>query len=346
MELDIDTAFTELGLTPGATEAEVKAAWRRLVSQWHPDRNPSAAAVARMQRINHCLEAIRQAGFSQPNQPTPQDKPVDPAPAPGQAGATPHRSIHRKVRLTLAEAAFGCTRVLRGRAPRACSTCVGVGHVLTGGHCAACGGSGAIRQGAWFGWMGTPVECEACHGGGLARQACTACKGSGKVTAPAYQARVRFPQGVRDGDLLSVQADPGRADELLIRVEVKAHPLLVLDADGTLRCEMPVDGFAWIANRTVEVPTLEGLQTLALQREQLSYRLKGQGFPVEPRGPRGDLLVTVSPLFPQPLSTDQQILIDQLIASTSGPGSKHTPERLRRWQQALRGLKPGRPPRR
>ena len=176
-------------------------------------------------------------------------------------------------------------------APGASDTCAGLGHVLTGGHCAACQGSGAVRQGAWFGWMGTPIECEACHGGGLARQACTACKGSGKLSTPAYQARVRFPQGVRDGDLLSVQADPRRPVELLIRVEVQAHPLLSLDADGTLRCEMPVDGFAWIANRTVEVPTLDGLQTLALQRDRLTYRLKGQGFPVERRGPRGDQLV-------------------------------------------------------
>lgn len=339
MNLDIDSAFAELGLQPGAPEAEVKAAWRRLVSQWHPDRNPSAAAVARMQRINHCFEAIRQTGFSQASRPA---APVDPAP--DQATSTPRRSVQRKVRLTLAEAAFGCTKLLRGRSTQACSTCAGLGHVLTGGHCAACHGSGAVRQGAWFGWLGTPIECEACRGGGLARHVCTACKGSGKLSTPAYQARVRFPQGVRDGDLLSVQADPRRPVELLIRVEVQAHPLLLLDADGTLRCQMPVDGFAWIANRAVEVPTLEGLQTLALRHDQLTYRLKGQGFPIDRRGPCGDLLVTVTPLFPHPLSTDQQILIDQLIASTSGPGAAHRPERLRDWQQALRGLKPGRKP--
>ena len=35
-----DNAFAELGLASDATEREVKAAWRRLASQWHPDRNP------------------------------------------------------------------------------------------------------------------------------------------------------------------------------------------------------------------------------------------------------------------------------------------------------------------
>ena len=66
MEQDIDSAFVELGLTPDATEREVKAAWRRLVSQWHPDRNSSAAALVKMQRLNRAVEAIRQAGFRQP----------------------------------------------------------------------------------------------------------------------------------------------------------------------------------------------------------------------------------------------------------------------------------------
>jgi len=66
VEQDIDSAFVELGLTPDATEREVKAAWRRLVSQWHPDRNSSAAALVKMQRLNRAFEAIRQAGFRQP----------------------------------------------------------------------------------------------------------------------------------------------------------------------------------------------------------------------------------------------------------------------------------------
>ncbi len=58
-----ENEYAELGLAPGATEREVKAAWRRLVSQWHPDRNPSDAALGRMQRINQAFETIRLSGF-------------------------------------------------------------------------------------------------------------------------------------------------------------------------------------------------------------------------------------------------------------------------------------------
>lgn len=336
MDPEIGDAFAELGLSPEASEREVKAAWRRLVSQWHPDRNTSTAAHARMQRINRAVEAIRRAGFTAPAAAAPDaDDDEDRSAAEAHA-----RTIHRKVRLTLEEAAAGCTRVLRGRVVDACPVCAGAGLQLAAQPCLRCQGSGTIRQRAWFGWVGVQSSCDACLGSGLFRPACAACSGSGKAPARRYQVSVRLPPGVRDGDLLQVAATQGRAGalpgELNIRVALRRHEWLRLDPDGSVRCELPVDGFAWIANRPVEVPTLVGLQHLALQRDQLVYRLKGQGFPVERRGPRGDQLVTITPVFPSQLSTDQQILLDQLIATTSGPDAEASDPRLRAWQQALR----------
>jgi len=93
--------------------------------------------------------------------------------------------------------------------------------------------------------------------------------------------------------------------------------------------------------RAVDVPTLGGLQTIQLQRDRISYRLRGQGFPVERRGPLGDQMVTIVPVFPQPMTADQQILLDQLIATTSGSDAKPSDERLRTWNQALRAWKTG-----
>jgi molecular chaperone DnaJ len=364
MEHDINTAFAELGLTPDATEREVKAAWRRLVSQWHPDRNDGADAVAKMQRINRALEAIRRAGIRKPAAPasaggagpgadtsfdetdkarsSESDEREPPA---WKASEPPVRTINRRVRLTLEEAVYGCTKVLQGKVTDDCSACEGAGYRVLGGHCPRCHGSGAIRQPSWFGWIGTQTECDACHGGGIARQLCAACTGSGKAATQRYKVTVRFPQGVRDGDLLSVAGrhnKPGSPPgDMTIRVDVLEHALFKLDQDGTVRCDIPVDGFAWISNRTLDVPTLGGLQTIQMHRDQLSYRLAEQGFPVERRGPRGDQLITLSPIFPQRMTMDQQILIDQLIATTSGPDGQHLDERLRGWNQALGAWKQG-----
>jgi molecular chaperone DnaJ len=358
IDLDTENAFAELGLAPDATEREVKAAWRRLASQWHPDRNDSAGAVAKMQRINQAFEEIRRAGFSAqakadddtpgaPENNTPDGFDADQATTASREADTQRqrRTLHRKVRMTLEEAAAGCIKVLRGKVTDICATCAGAGHQVLGGNCARCGGSGAIPKRSFFGWPAGVSECEACLGGGIARQPCAACSGAGKMAPRGYKMNVRIPHGVRDGDLLHVDGRrvgaKGPPADVEIRVEVSEHAFFKLDDDGTIRCEMPVDGFAWIANRQVKVPTVTGFQALQLNRDLLSYRLKGQGFPVQRRGTRGDQLVTLVPIFPQQLSTDQQILLDQLLATSSGAGGEALDGRLRAWNRDVRAWERG-----
>lgn len=338
-----DDAFAELGLGSDATEREVKAAWRRLASRWHPDRNTSADAVARMQRINQAFEEIRSAGFPAPRQGAEdrQPEPSRAAPEPAAEDDLPprRRPIHRKVKLTLEEAAAGCIRTLRGRMTHACASCDGAGHQVLGGNCAHCGGSGAVARRSFFGWPGAMSECSACHGGGIAQRSCPDCEGAG-TQARTYQLKVRIPPGLRHGDLLHVDGRRARAHpppaDLELRVELLAHPFFELDDDGTVRCEIPVDGFAWIAHRAIPLPTLAGLRSLDLRRDRLSYRLPGAGYPGARGGPRGDQVVTVKPIFPEQLSADQQALLDQLIATSSGAGAAGIDERLRGWNQSLR----------
>lgn len=338
--MSTDHAYAELGLAPGASEAEVKAAWRRLVSMWHPDRNGSARAVEQMQRINQALEAISRAGFRRhparasaaAPQPPADEAPADEAPAPA-------RTIQRKVELSLEEAALGCTRKLSGRYQLRCDGCDGVGWRALGGRCRACGGTGAVRRSSLYNWFGTVEECTACHGGGIARQTCGGCGGSGKLAEQRFAVSVRIPPGARDDDLLQAAARSSGGETLAIeiRVAVRRHEFLELFDDGTLRCEVPVDGFAWAAGREVEVPTLEGLHTLALSPTQLVYRFEGRGFPAQRRGPRGDLWITVVPVFPDPLDAAQQALIDRLIAANRGRDGKPTQPRLRDWERRMSG---------
>ncbi|MEY4751669.1 MAG: hypothetical protein RIQ60_3883 [Pseudomonadota bacterium] len=401
--MSAEQAYAELGLTPGASENEVKRAWRRLASHWHPDRNPSAEASQRMQRINLALAQIRSAGPAADLEP-PAAKPARPAEPPRRPEAADPRArpgaqadhddrrdadasagadaddeagtqaepdaeaeaaapaapasypeadiapvdaeaddaaynagqpLQRCIRLTLEEAAAGCVRTLRGRVMAHCSACGGIGQQVLKLACEPCDGRGSLRQSAWFGWYSLPpTPCSHCGGDGLARRPCAVCAGIGHSAPHDYQIHVRLPHGVRHGDelQLSERRRPGAADDALapveihLQVELLAHPLFELDpADGSLSCEMPIDGFLWIAQRCVEVPTLDaGLQPLLLTRERLVYSLPGLGFPVERRGrdgARGALRVSLLPQFPDTLSTDQNILLDQLIATTSGPAS-------------------------
>lgn len=364
MKLGTDNAYAELGLAPGATQAEVKAAWRRLVSQWHPDRNNSASAVHKMQRLNHALEQIRLHGRPD-NTDRTHAKPTTTAP-PQQGSSEPHhethadahkqdqghnaeaqrRTIHRKVKLTLEEAAAGCIKTMQGKVTETCTPCAGAGYQVIGGACPTCEGSGTQRKRTWYGWLATTDDCEACQGTGIARQVCVTCEGTGKASSGSYKIPVRIPHGVRDGDLLHVDGRLLRRDapaiNLDLRISVMPHPFFKLDDDGTIRCEIPVDGFAWIANRAIDVPTLAGLHNLPLNREQLSYRLRGLGFPVERRSTRGDQVITIQPLFPGQLSTDQQILLDQLVASSSRTHGQTQAPQLNAWSQTLQKWEQGR----
>ena len=337
--MSTDNAYAELGLRPGATEAEVKAAWRRLVSLWHPDRNASRNAVEKMQRINEAFEVLSRAGFLRE---APAARPTRAAAeaAPADDPGPPPRTIHRKLVLSLAEAALGCTRELRGRVGgERCTACSGAGWRVIGGRCPACAGSGSVRRPTLVPWFAAFVECEACHGGGIARQACADCAGSGRSPSRPYRVTLRIPPGVRDGDRLQAQVPgtPAGRPPLVVelRIGVAPHELLHLLDDGQLHCEVPVDGFAWIAQHTVEVPTLEGTQRLRLKRGQLSYRLPGEGFPQQRRGPRADLRVTIVPVFPEALGADREALLEQLVASGLSTDGRPRDAKLRAWQRRL-----------
>ena len=56
----LDDPYRVLGLTPDATDEQVKQAYRRLAKQYHPDMNPGdEAAARRMNEINAAYDQIK-----------------------------------------------------------------------------------------------------------------------------------------------------------------------------------------------------------------------------------------------------------------------------------------------
>ncbi len=120
-----------------------------------------------------------------------------------------------------------------------------------------------------------------------------------------------------------------------MRVDLQPHAFFTAEADGTLKCELPVDGFAWMANRWIEVPTPGGLQQMKLRRGHLNYRIKNAGLPWASQAEAGDCIVTVVPMFPHEFSQEQEAAIDRLVASNSGTAETSAGERMAAWNQVL-----------
>ena len=64
----IDDPYKVLGVSPDASDEEIKRAYRRLAKEYHPDRNPGdEAAAKKMQQINAAYEQIKNPEKAQPN---------------------------------------------------------------------------------------------------------------------------------------------------------------------------------------------------------------------------------------------------------------------------------------
>ena len=329
--MNVEDPYGELGLHPECSDAEIKAAWRRLAARWHPDRNKSPHALRKIQRINRALEEIRRARSACGDE---QEEEADTPPAP------PRTAPEQLIELSLEEALAGCTRILHGELVDDCADCAGSGIEPEATACQACDGSGRTRSQLWFSWMTAGAKCTACHGTGAARHACPSCEGQGRLAPLKYRCRVQVPAGTRDAEVLQVslrlkgQQGP-RNETLRVRVVLQPHEFFTLDGDGTVRCELPVDGFAWMANRWIEVPTPGGLQQMRLKRGFLTYRIKGQGWPASGGGERADCMVTVDPQFPEELSAEQEALVERLIAANSGAARSEPGRRMAAWQQRV-----------
>jgi curved DNA-binding protein len=130
---------------------------------------------------------------------------------------------------------------------------------------------------------------------------------------------VNIPPGVRDGQRIRLAGEGSRGagggppGDLFLRVRIKPHPRFRLEGRD-IYVDVPVAPWEAALGETVEVPTLEGTSRVKVPAGSScgrKLRLRGQGMP-SPRGQPGDLYAVVKIEVPRKPTPEERELFDQL----------------------------------
>ena len=338
--------YDVLGVSPEATQDEIKKAFRKLARESHPDLNTDPGAERRFKEINLAYETLSDPakrrrydmfggeGF------TPDmfnfgdlsgifEAFFGGASPFGRGGAQPRSrtgrgSDHRlMLELTFEEAVFGTQKEIVVDSLEKCERCNGLGAEpgTQPATCSTCRGSGqvsSVRQSV-FGTVMASTTCTTCQGTGEEiPHPCRDCRGQGRLSNEQIMT-VDVPAGVTHGLELRIEGagDDGRgtgpSGDLYLALHIPPHPVFERRGQDLL-CALDLPVSAAILGAEVEVATLEGTETISIPpgtQPGSVVAVRGKGVPHLGRRGRGDLLVKIEVQVPERLGRRERPLIEE-----------------------------------
>lgn len=289
--------YEVLGVSKGATDAEIKKAYRKEAKKYHPDLHPGdKEAEAKFKEVNEAYEVLsdstKKARYDQYGHAG-----VDPNFGAGggsyggggfdfdfgdifsdffgggfsgsrrRNGPKKGRDIQQRINITFEEAAFGCEKEINITKQENCSSCGGSGAKAgtTADTCPNCHGSGQVtqQQRSMFGIVQNVVTCPNCGGTGkIIKNPCNDCRGTGKVRVNK-KIKITIPAGIDDGQALQLsgKGEPGEKGgpngDLIIVVSIKKHDVYTRDG-ADVYVDIPITFAQAALGDKIEIPTIHG----------------------------------------------------------------------------------------
>jgi molecular chaperone DnaJ len=344
-----------LGIPRNASADDIKAAFRKMARQYHPDVNKSVDAEERFKEINEAYAVLSDsdkraaydrfghAGVRGPSGGV--DFNVDFSDFAdifgdlfgfGGFGRSTRRSrnvprrggdLQYRLDLTFEEAVFGVEKEIEITRDELCPSCNGSGAEpgTSPVRCKTCNGAGEVRQvrQTILGSMVQVTTCPTCNGQGETIETpCHTCQGRGQVRR-TRQKVVSVPAGVDTNTQIRLAGEGqpgingGPNGNLYIAIQVKPHKYF-RRRDYDILMDLNVNIAQAVLGADVEIPTVDGQETLKIPagtQPGKVLHMRGKGVPHLRSNGRGDQLVIVNVEIPSRLTQEQRQLFEQLAKS-------------------------------